>query len=73
MEQVFPCQQASWGIGFPGLSSQAPVMEKIYHYEQGRARVMELGRQSGGSPAPGTGQGVDLQRAAQWLHTSINL
>lgn len=23
MEHVFPCQRASWGTGFPGLSSQA--------------------------------------------------
>lgn len=46
MERVFPCQQAPWGLGFPGLSSQASVMEKISHYEQGRARLMEWAQQS---------------------------
>lgn len=73
MERVFPCQRASWGVGFPGLSSQASVMETIYHREQGRGRLMESVRQSGGSPAPGTGRGADLQRAAQRLSTSTDL
>lgn len=72
-EHVFPCQRASWGIGFPGLSSQASVMEKIYHFEQGRARLTESVWQSRASSAPGTEQGANLQRAAQQLSTSINL
>lgn len=46
MERVFPCQQAPWGLGFPRLSSQASLMEKIYHFEQGRVRLMELEQQN---------------------------
>lgn len=63
----------SGGVGFPGLSSQASLMEKIYHSEHGRAWLMELARQSRGSPAPGTERGANLQRAAQQLSTSVNL
>lgn len=48
-------------------------MEKIYHFEQGRARLMESVRQSGGFPAPGTEWGANLQRAGRQLSTSINL
>ena len=48
-------------------------MEKIYHFEQGTARLMKSVRQSRGSPAPGTERGANLQRAAQQLSTSINL
>lgn len=34
------------GLAFSGLSSQASLMEKIYHFEQGRARLMESEEQS---------------------------
>lgn len=61
MESVFPCQQAPRGLGFPGLGSQASLMEKINHFEQGRVRVMELEQQSRALLPQ------DLQRAAPKL------
>lgn len=36
----------SVGLGFPGFSSQASQMEKIYHFEQGRERLTESEQQS---------------------------
>lgn len=36
MERGFPCQQPLWGLGLAGLSSQASLMGKIYHFQQGR-------------------------------------
>lgn len=57
MERVFPCQQATWGTGFPEFSSPASEWwKRSISLNKADATPMEWMRQSRGSPVPGTEQ-----------------